>query len=150
MERREALVGMIVLAVAGVAQGQAGVAADKASGSFVGGSRVFKLSDAARTKAANGSERLSGFHGTLATGEVVGMHESWTPAGVAPPALHRIMHTELIALLEGEVEFVHDGKTEHAVAGDVIFVDYGTTHYVKNVGSGTARYMVFAVGGDAR
>lgn len=154
MRRREALVGMVALAVGAVAKAQghetAGVDTVTPTGDFAEGSRVFRLSEMKPVVAANGARRLSGFHGTIKTGEAVGMHESWTPAGVAPPTLHVIHHTEMIAVLEGEVEFVHEDKRERAVAGDVIYVEFGTNHYIKNVGSGTARYMVFAVGGDAK
>ncbi len=153
VNRREVLAGMGVLAAMGVAAGHAqsgavsaGVDTDKAGGDFAGGSKVFKMSSAERTKLPNGGERLNGFMGTLATGEVAGMHESWTPAGTPAPALHRITHSEMIAVFEGELEFEHDGKKERAVAGDVIYVAYGTTHAIRNAGDGTARYMVFQVG----
>ena len=153
MNRRDVLAGMGALAAVGVAAGHAqsgvanaGVEADKAAGDFAGGSKVFKTSSAERTKLPNGGERLSGFMGTLATGEAAGMHESWTPAGTPPPALHRITHSEMVAVLEGELEFEHDGKKERAVAGDVIYVAYGTTHAIRNAGDGMARYMVFQVG----
>jgi quercetin dioxygenase-like cupin family protein len=139
------VVGLAAAGVAAVAGAQE-VDASKASGDFAGGSKVFKTSTAARTKMANGSERLSAFMGTLATGEAAGMHESWVAAGTPAPALHRITHSEMVAVLEGEVEFEHDGKKEIAVAGDVIYVAYGTTHAMRNAGAGVARYMVFQVG----
>ena len=139
---------MAGLAAAGVAAvaGAQEAEVSKASGDFAGGSKVFKTSSAERTKLPNGGERLSAFMGTLATGETASMHESWIPAGTPAPALHRITHSEMVAVLEGEVEFEHDGKKERAVAGDVIYVAYGTTHAMRNAGSGTARYMVFQVG----
>jgi quercetin dioxygenase-like cupin family protein len=120
--------------------------AGKATGDFADGSRVFRTGSAARTRLPNGGERLNGFMGTLATGETAGMHESWTPAGTPPPALHRITHSEMIAVLDGELEFEHDGRKELAQAGDVIYVAYGTTHAIRNAGQGMARYMVFQVG----
>jgi hypothetical protein len=109
VNRREVLAGMGALAV-GAASGRAqsgGVSAgapdaDKAAGDFAGGSKVFKTSSAERTKLPNGGERLSAFMGTLATGEVAGMHESWTPAGTPAPALHKITNFEMVAVLEGE------------------------------------------------
>jgi quercetin dioxygenase-like cupin family protein len=139
---------MAGLAAAGVAAvaGAQEAEVSKASGDFAGGSKVFKTSSAERTKLPNGGERLSAFMGTLATGETASMHESWIPAGTPAPALHRITHSEMVAVLEGEVEFEHDGKKERAVAGDVIYVAYGTTHAMRNAGTGMARYMVFQVG----
>lgn len=145
MSRRGLLTGLTAAGVT-VAAGAQETEATKAGGDFADGSRVFALSSAARTKLPNGGERLNGFMGTLATGEVAGMHESWTPAGMAPPALHKIQHSEMIVALEGELEFEHDGKKERAVAGDVIYVAYGTTHAIRNAGAGMARYMVFQVG----
>jgi quercetin dioxygenase-like cupin family protein len=147
MKRRDVLKGAAAMGVAAVTQAQtAEPATDKASGDFTGGSKVFSLSKAERTKSANGSERLGAFAGTLATGETASMHESWIPAGTPAPALHRITHSEMVAILEGELEFEHDGKKERAVAGDVVYVAYGTTHAMRNTGEGTARYMVFQVG----
>ena len=147
MERRRILRGAVAMGLSSLAQAQSPEpATDRASGDFAGGSRVFSLSKAERTKSPNGSERLNAFSGTLATGESASMHESWIPAGTQPPALHRITHSEMIAVLEGEIEFVHDNRTERAVAGDVIYVAYGTTHYARNAGTGPARYMVFQVG----
>jgi quercetin dioxygenase-like cupin family protein len=78
------------------------------------------------------------------------MHESWSPAGLPPAPIHRISHSEVVVVLEGEVEFVHDGKTETARAGEVIYVAYGTNHALRNAGTATARYMVLQVGGDTK
>jgi quercetin dioxygenase-like cupin family protein len=147
VNRRQVMSGAVALSMSSITQAQTPESVtDKASGDFAGGSRVFALSKAERTKSANGSERISAFTGTLATGETASMHESWIPAGTQPPALHRITHSEMIAVLEGELEFVHDDKIERAVAGDVIYVAYGTTHFARNAGTGPARYMVFQVG----
>jgi mannose-6-phosphate isomerase-like protein (cupin superfamily) len=158
MTRRGLVAGMAAMA-AGKAVGQGAAASQIAAasqlaaaephaqaGDFAQGSKVFSLSRVTPTKLPNGGERLSGFMGTLATGETAGMHESWMPAGTPAPALHRIVHSEMIAVLEGELEFEHDGSKELAVAGDVIYVAYGTTHAIRNAGKGTARYMVFQVG----
>ncbi len=46
------------------------------------------------------------------------------------------------------MEFTHDGRTDRAEAGDVIFVARGTLHQVRNAGTGPASYFVVAVGGD--
>jgi uncharacterized cupin superfamily protein len=147
MNRRDVLLGAAAVSASTIMPAQnAEPATDKASGDFAGGSRVFSLSKAERTKSQNGSERLGAFVGTLATGETASMHESWLPAGTPAPALHRITHSEMVAILEGEIEFEHDGKKERAVAGDVVYVAYGTTHAMRNSGTGTARYMVFQVG----
>jgi quercetin dioxygenase-like cupin family protein len=159
MSRRELVVGAVAAALGGtaVAQSAGGIsgavtsgAADKASGDFAGGAKVFSYSDVVRTKTANGSERINGFHGTVATGEAVSMHESWIPAGTPAVPLHVIHHTEIVVVMEGEVELNHDGTLSRGKAGDVLYVANGTNHYVKNVGIGVARYMVIQVGGDTK
>jgi mannose-6-phosphate isomerase-like protein (cupin superfamily) len=158
MNRRQWLVGAVTtLGGTAAAQSATGISGsiitgptDKASGDFAGGSTVFAYSDVVPTKQANGSERINGFHGTVATGEAVSMHESWIPAGTPAVALHVIHHTEVIVVMEGEVELNHDGSISRAKAGDVLYVANGTNHYVKNVGAGTARYMVIQIGGDTR
>jgi uncharacterized cupin superfamily protein len=78
------------------------------------------------------------------------MHESWLPPGMEPVPLHVIHHNEVVAMLEGEVEFHHGDAVDKARAGDVIYVAYGTNHAMRNVGTVTARYMVFQVGGDTK
>jgi mannose-6-phosphate isomerase-like protein (cupin superfamily) len=50
----------------------------------------------------------------------------------------------------GTLEITHDGKTERAGAGSVIYVAYGTMHQAKNVGAGPVKYTVIAIGGDAK
>jgi mannose-6-phosphate isomerase-like protein (cupin superfamily) len=111
-------------------------------------SRVFAYDDMATTTAANGFVRRNAFSGTLATGEAISAHESMQPAGTAPGPAHRIQHSELIVVEEGTLEYTHDGKTDRAGAGSIIYVAIGTLHSVKNVGDGPAKYVVFQIGGD--
>jgi mannose-6-phosphate isomerase-like protein (cupin superfamily) len=140
---------MAAVAGAGAAKATA-QSTDKAAGDFTGGSKVFALSSLTPTKAANGSERLVGFRGSIATGETLGLHESWAPPGLPPAPVHVITHSELIVVLEGNLTFVHGDKQEPAAAGDVIYVAYGTNHAIRNTGTVTARYMVLQVGGDTK
>jgi len=154
MTRRDVLVGLAAMGT-GVAVGQEAavephtVEPHAAAGDFAGGSKVFALAGEAATKNANGSERKSVFDGTLATGEVMSMHESWSPVGAAAAA-HVIKHSELIVVIEGTIGFEHDGKVDTASAGDVVYVAYGTNHSIKNAGTVTARYMVLQMGGDTK
>jgi len=151
MTRREVLVSGAAMVVAGgrSIDGQSAVTPLVGAGDFAGGSKVFSLAAVAATKNANGSERKSVFDGKLATGEVMSMHESWSPEGtVVVP--HKISHSEVLVVLEGTMAFEHDGRVDKAVAGDVVYVAYGTTHAVKNGGTGTLRFMVVAVGGDVK
>jgi mannose-6-phosphate isomerase-like protein (cupin superfamily) len=148
INRRDVLLGISALAAFG---GQASAqATDKAAGDFAAGPRVFALSSITPTKTANGGQRIVAFNGTLATGEMLAAHESWTPAGLPPAPTHTITHSELIVVLEGNLTFVHGDKQEPAAAGDVIYVAYGTNHAIRNTGATTARYLVLQVGGDTK
>jgi mannose-6-phosphate isomerase-like protein (cupin superfamily) len=156
MNRRDVLAGISALAAfPGIVPSQTLAqtipqSTDKAAGSFAGGSKVFALSSVTATRAANGSQRIVAFDGTLATGERLAAHESWTPAGLPPAPTHTITHSEVVVVLEGALTFVHDGREEPAAAGDVIYVAYGTNHAIRNTGTSTARYLVLQVGGDTK
>jgi quercetin dioxygenase-like cupin family protein len=112
--------------------------------------RVFSYDDMTPKTAANGAVGRNVFSGTLATGEAVAAHETMQPAGTAPNPAHRIQHSELILVQEGTLEFQHDGQTERAMAGSIIYVALGTLHAVKNVGDGPAKYVVIQIGGDTK
>jgi len=111
-------------------------------------SRVFAYDDMPAKTAPSGAVSRRAFSGTLATGEAIAVHETTQPAGTAPNPAHRIQHSELILVEEGMLNYTHDGKTERAGAGSIIYVALGTLHQVKNVGDGPAKYVVFQIGGD--
>jgi len=114
-------------------------------------SKVFDPESLAVTHNANGSERRDLVRaGRLATGEAVHVHQSIQPAGVQPGAPHAIQHSEFIIVTEGTLEIVHDGRTERAGTGSVIYIAHGTVHQARNAGPGPATYTVVAIGGDAR
>lgn len=112
--------------------------------------RVFAYDQMTAKTAKNGAVSRSVFSGTLATGESVAVHETTQPAGTAPNPPHRIQHSEVIVVEQGTLEFDHDGKTERAEAGSVIYVALGTLHTARNVGDGPAKYVVIQIGGDTR
>jgi quercetin dioxygenase-like cupin family protein len=112
--------------------------------------RVFAYDEMAARTAPNGSVGRSVFNGTLATGESIAVHETMQPAGTPPNPAHRIQHSEVIVVQEGTLEFQHDGKTERADAGSIIYVALGTLHAVKNIGDGPAKYVVIQIGGDTK
>lgn len=99
-------------------------------------------------KNSNGSESWNVLHGRLPTGEQIALHVSTQPAGTVPNPAHRIEHSEIICLREGALEFHHDDVAERAAGGDVLFVAKETMHSVRNVGAGSATYLVIAIGGD--
>lgn len=136
-------VGLVVLAaISGVIKAQTPAAPSA--------SKVFAYDQMPARKAANGTESRSVPGFTLTTGEVVGMHESVQPAGVAPVALHAIHHSELILIQEGSLLFEHDGKQEKAGPGDMVYVAEGTIHRIINAGTGPAKYFVVQIGGDIK
>ena len=147
--RREMCVGLsAVAATGGVVRAQTPVA--PAGAGVLSQSRVYTLDQMPARKMANGGVSRDVLHGTLTTGEAVGVHESEQPAGMTPNAPHTIQHTEVMVVLEGTLAFEHDGKSERVGPGGVIFVAFGTLHTVRNVGEGTAKYCVVQVGGDTR
>jgi len=121
-----------------------------AGGNALAHSGVFGFDQMPVRKSVNGAESRDVVHGELATGEVVGVHESMQPAGAVPVVLHTIQHSELIMVQEGTVGFEHDGIVDKVGAGGVIYVALGTLHRIKNVGDGPAKYFVVQVGGDSR
>jgi quercetin dioxygenase-like cupin family protein len=150
MTRRDVVAGMAAMVAAGAAEAQTPAATDLAAGDLAGGAKVFAMGSIADVKQANGAERKKVFDGRLATGGAISAHESAAPAGTPAAAAHKIAHSEFIVVMEGTMEFFHDGKTDRANAGDVIYVAYGTTHQVRNAGDGVARYLVFQMGGDTK
>ncbi len=112
--------------------------------------KVFDAGALPLTRSPNGSERRDIVTGRLATGEAVHIHSSMQPAGTPPGPAHAIEHSEFILVTEGTLEISHDGKTERAGPGSVIYVAYGTMHQARNVGTGPVKYTVIAIGGDAK
>ena len=113
-------------------------------------SRVFAFFDASVRKMANGGESHDIVQGTLKTGEAVRVHESMQPEGATPNQAHAIDHSEFIIVQEGTLEYSHDGTSELAGPGSVIYVALGTMHSVKNVGKSAVRYAVISIGGDIK
>jgi len=151
MTRREVVMGAAGVMATGASYTQTpAVSTNLESGDLAGGSKVFAMGAIAETRQANGSARKMVFDGRLVTGESISSHESAAPAGTPASPAHKIAHSEFIVVMEGTMEFVHDGKSDRAVAGDVIYVAYGTNHQVRNVGNGPARYLVFQIGGDTK
>ena len=97
---------------------------------------------------ANGSQSRDVLRATLAASEIVAIHESIQIPGTKPNPPHTIQHSEFILVREGTLAFEHDGLSERAVPGSVIFVARGTLHTVRNAGTSAAKYMVIAIGGD--
>jgi quercetin dioxygenase-like cupin family protein len=110
--------------------------------------KVFAREAAPTRKFDNGGGARDMVLGLLKTGEGVRVHESMQPEGAVPNPAHAIDHSEFIIVGEGTLAFMHDGVTETAGPGDVIYVAEGTMHQVKNVGTGPVKYAVVSIGGD--
>lgn len=102
-----------------------------------------------RPTSGNGAQVRDAIKGTLPTGEGLAVHESVVPAGAPASVPHVIEHAEVITIIEGTLEFYHDGRSELVPRGGVIYVAKGTKHATRNAGAGPARYVVVSVGGDA-
>jgi mannose-6-phosphate isomerase-like protein (cupin superfamily) len=113
--------------------------------------RVFDYASLPVTHNPNGGERRDVvLSGRLATAEPVHIHESMQPPGALPGPAHTIEHSEFILVTEGTLEITHDGRTERAGPGSVIYVAYGTLHQARNIGPGPVKYTVIAIGGNAK
>jgi len=112
--------------------------------------KVFKFSEAPTRSFPNGGGAHDLILGTLKTGEAVKVHESMQPEGAEPNPSHAIDHSEFIIVQEGSLAFIHDGVTETAGPGDVLYVAYGTNHQIKNIGKGAVKYAIVSIGGDIK
>lgn len=86
--------------------------------------------------------------GTLATGELVELHETTLMPGQMPHPAHKHVHSEFMMLREGTVEFLLDGQSEHVGPGGVLYAASGEMHGLKNTGSVPANYFVIAIGAE--
>jgi quercetin dioxygenase-like cupin family protein len=112
--------------------------------------KVYPFDQAPVRKLANGGESHDIVQGILKSGEAVKVHESMQPEGAAPNPAHAIEHSEFIIVQEGTLEYSHDGISETAGPGSVIYVAFGTMHQVRNVGKSAAKYAVISIGGDIK
>jgi mannose-6-phosphate isomerase-like protein (cupin superfamily) len=76
------------------------------------------------------------------TGGAYSLFEVETPpgSGVPPHVQHR--EDEAFCVLEGEYEFLVDGRTINAGAGSLIYIPKGNLHVHKNVGKEPAKMLV--------
>ncbi|MEG9431286.1 cupin domain-containing protein [Terriglobus sp. ADX1] len=133
----------------GVSLGQSSGAPTMGTGELAK-ARVFTPEQGSVRTMANGGQSRDILRAALATGEPVSIHESTQPVGAKPNPPHTIQHSEFILVREGTLLFEHDGVSEEAKPGSVIYVAYGTMHTVRNVGNTPAKYVVIAIGGDQK
>jgi len=95
---------------------------------------------------ANGGASRPVMHGVLPTGETIELHETTLPPGQMPHPPHKHVHTELMLIREGTVDFIMGDKHAELGPGGVAYAASNTMHGLKNVGSSAANYFVIAIG----
>ena len=120
------------------------------SATELGTSRVFNVTDGATRTTPTGDKSRDILRAVLLSGEAVSIHESTHLAGGKPAPLHVVDHSEFVLIREGNVTFFHDGISEAAGPGAILYVANGTNHAVRNTGETPATYVVIAIGGDAK
>jgi quercetin dioxygenase-like cupin family protein len=76
------------------------------------------------------------------TGGAYSLFEVETPSGSGMPPQVNHREDEAFYVLEGEYEFLVDGRTIEPGAGSLIYVPKGTLHAHKNVGKEPGRMLV--------
>jgi mannose-6-phosphate isomerase-like protein (cupin superfamily) len=76
------------------------------------------------------------------TGGAYSLFEVTTQPGAGPPPHVQHREDESFYVLEGEYEFLDNGRTLRAEAGSLLYVPKGTLHAHKNVGEGAGRMLV--------
>lgn len=81
---------------------------------------------------------LSGEH----TGGTIAMFTNITPVGGGPPPhIHRD-EDEWFHVLEGRVEFLHDGAWHEVPVGSTVFMPRGSLHTFRNVGEVPLKQLI--------
>jgi quercetin dioxygenase-like cupin family protein len=76
------------------------------------------------------------------TGGAYSLFEIASPSGGGPPPHIQHREDESFYLLDGEYEFLVEGRPFSVGAGSLIYVPRGTLHAHKNVGEGTGRILL--------
>jgi len=80
---------------------------------------------------------------------MIELHETTLIPGQMPHPPHKHLHTELMLIREGTVEFITADKSEQVGPGGVCYAASNTLHGLKNVGTIPANYFVIAIGMEA-
>jgi mannose-6-phosphate isomerase-like protein (cupin superfamily) len=88
------------------------------------------------------------FNGELRTGFAVEAHETELGEGLAPHPPHRHIHEEVVVVRQGLLEVTIGERSARLGPGSVAFIASNEEHGWKNVGTGSVRYLLFALGPD--
>jgi quercetin dioxygenase-like cupin family protein len=109
-------------------------------------SQVLKYADIPVRTFDNGGTQRPVMSGTLPTGEFIEFHESMLPAGQMPHPPHKHPNTELLFILDGQLEYIDEGGKIISVGPkDIVFSASNIMHGLKNVGTTPANYIVCSI-----
>jgi mannose-6-phosphate isomerase-like protein (cupin superfamily) len=149
LTRRDLCSALPALALLGGAFSDSALAtAQTASTALPLQSAAFSFDKLPVNRSPNGAATRPVLRGTLPTGETIELHETTLMPGQMPHPPHKHLHTELMLIREGTVEFLMDDKSEQIGPGGVAYAASNTMHGLKNVGSVPANYFVIAIGTD--
>lgn len=97
-------------------------------------------------RSPNGTATRPVLRGVTPTGEIIELHETTLTAGQTPHPPHKHLHTELMLIREGTVEFIMGDRSEQVGPGGVCYAASNTMHGLKNTGTTPANYFVIAIG----
>ena len=76
------------------------------------------------------------------TGGAYSLFEVATHPGAGPPPHVQHREDESFYVLEGEYEFLIEGRTLRAMVGSLLYIPKGTLHAHKNIGLGMGKMLV--------
>jgi quercetin dioxygenase-like cupin family protein len=86
--------------------------------------------------------------GETHVGFPIELHETELAPGEWPHPPHHHAHEEMVLVREGTLEVTISGRSANLGPGSVAYVASNEEHGWHNVGTGHARYFVFALGRD--
>ena len=148
LSRRDLCSALPALALLGAVLPEGTLAIAQASGpsSLPTESTTFSFDKLPVNRSPNGNETRPVMHGVTPTGEAIELHETRLMPGQMPHPPHKHLHTELMLIREGTVEFIMGERSERVGPGGVCYAASNTMHGLKNVGSVPANYFVIAIG----
>ena len=145
LTRRDLCAGLPALAALENLCENTGLALSESS-SLPAQSTTFAFDKLPVTRSPNGAATRRVLHGVTPTGETIELHETTLLPGQMPHSAHKHVHTELMLVREGTVEFIMGDRSEQVGAGGVCYAASNTMHGLKNVGTTPANYFVIAIG----